>query len=273
MPSQFITDLLAAAQPAVELIQKDFWMTTASDSEDKRDFQDIVTATDKQSQALLVAELTQLARNHGLPDVSFIAEESGLATTLAEHTFIIDPIDGTTNFAHRLPHCVISIAYAHNQEVVAGLILQPLTGEYWWAEQGQGAWYVYPDKNLSRSLQIVPRPLKAAIIATHFNSRAIANQQFAWYQALYNQVRAERNLGSLILDLAYCAQDILQGVTNGGCFIWDIAAAKLLVEEAGGVMLTSQGEPVTYNWQNAQQTYDVVAGHAETVAEMLKYKP
>ena len=186
-----------------------------------------VSAADLKAERVLREELLRARPAYGL-----LMEEGGqTAGEDPHHRWIVDPLDGTTNFLHGLPHFAISIALEREGEIVAGLILDPLKDEMFWAEKGGGAFL--NDHRLRVSSR---RNLDQAVIATGFASRAQAERQtfMAQLDAAMGATAGVRRFGSASLDLAYVAAGRYDGFWESGLSPWDIAAGILIVREAGG---------------------------------------
>lgn len=188
---------------------------------------DFVSAADRRSEEIIFEELKK-AR----PDYSFLMEESGaVAGKDSDYRWIIDPLDGTTNFLHGIPHWAISIALEHKGQIIAGLIHDPVKDEIFHAEKGTGAF-------MRRSrLRVSGRnDLMHATIATGAprRSQAQRNQFIAEYTAMLSVAPGLRRFGAAALDLAYVAAGRYEGYWERDLKAWDIAAGILIVKEAGG---------------------------------------
>jgi myo-inositol-1(or 4)-monophosphatase len=190
------------------------------------------TQADLASEKYLIDALRPL-----VPGAGFYAEESGLQEG-NEYTWVIDPLDGTTNFAHGLPYFCVAIALTYRHQPVLGIIYQPATGELFSAQRGCGAFVKGPSltKKLSVSHETV---FKEAMIV-------MCTKDFAqFFQGSPAFVPAEwphmRNYGAGALDIAYCAAGRFDGCSYDETKWWDIAAGSLLLEEAGGNFSTLQG--------------------------------
>lgn len=200
---------------------------------------DFVSMADKRAEQTLFEELSK-AR----PDWGFVMEERGeLAGDPSKPRFIIDPLDGTTNFLHGIPHFAISIAVEEplpngKREITTGLVYQPLTDESFWAEKGRGAWL--QDQRLRVSSR---RELTEAVIATGIPF--MGHGDFAEWTRIFGsiapQVAGIRRLGSAALDLAWVAAGRFDGYWESKLNIWDAAAGILLVKEAGGFVTDFRG--------------------------------
>ncbi len=267
--------ILTALIPAAALVKRRFWETCESETKIKRDFQDIVTQTDYESQASTVTELTRLMKIVGNDDLQFIGEEN-LSSENAAHTFIIDPIDGTANFANKLPYCCISVGYLRNGELHTGVVMNPITGEYWWATKGMGSYHVLPahadvaTADRERKLEIHPKLLNQSVVIAHTNGRAYADLQYHAYRELSDKVQAIRNFGAMALDLCYLATNGFQAVLADAHALWDIAGAYLIVTEAGGAMCDYTGQPIKLLLDQPKETYEVVASHASLTNQLLR---
>jgi myo-inositol-1(or 4)-monophosphatase len=188
---------------------------------------EFVSSADLKAEKTLKAELSK-AR----PSFGFLMEESGIAEgTDPHHRWIIDPLDGTTNFLHGIPHWAISIALERDDEIIAGLIYEPLRDEVFWAEKGTGAFF--NDRRLRVSAR---RTLADSLIGTGipFRERGDHETYLRSLAAVMASTSGVRRQGSVALDLAYVAAGRLDGFWELGLQQWDIAAGILLVREAGG---------------------------------------
>ena len=188
---------------------------------------DFVSAADIKAERVLKAELAR-AR----PGFGFLLEEAGgVAGADTGHRWIVDPLDGTTNFLHGLAHFAISIALEENGEVVAGLVHDPIQDHMYWAEKGRGAYL--NDRRLRVSSR---RDMGSAVIATGipFKGRGDHPRYLRTLAAVMAEVAGIRRFGTASLDLAFVAAGRFDGFWEFGLKPWDIAAGLLLVREAGG---------------------------------------
>ncbi len=194
---------------------------------------DFVTNSDKRTEKIIMNELS-LAR----PDYSFLAEESGLSNKSNEFRWIIDPIDGTTNFLHGIPNFAISIGLEKNKEIICGMIFNPITNEMFYAEKGKGAYL-----NNSRIRVSSRKNVDECVILTGGPVLSYKNKEifFKEYENVTRKVAATRKLGSSALDLAYLASGRCDGVFERNLNYWDIAAGIIIVKEAGGTITDFKG--------------------------------
>jgi myo-inositol-1(or 4)-monophosphatase len=188
---------------------------------------DFVSAADLKAERTLKTELSRVR-----PGYSMLFEEGG-ATEGSDkrHRWIVDPLDGTHNFLHGIPHFCISIGLERDGEIVAGVVYEPTRDELYWAEKGAGAYL--NDRRLRVSAR---RLLSEAIIGTGIPANKSGDP--AGYGVVLSRVIAAtsgvRRFGAAALDLAYVAAGRLDGFWEFGLSPWDIAAGMLLVREAGG---------------------------------------
>lgn len=200
---------------------------------------DFVSMADKRAEQTLVEELSK-AR----PDWGFLLEEGGeIAGDPNKPRWIIDPLDGTTNFLHGIPHFAISIAVEEplangKREVTTGLIYQPITDESYWAEKSRGAWR--HDQRLRVSAR---RDLADSLIATGipFFGHGDMAQWARIFGSVAPAVAGIRRFGSAALDLAHVASGRYDGFWESGLKPWDVSAGILLVREAGGFVTDFRG--------------------------------
>ena len=197
-----------------------------------------VSTADHRAERILRQEL-----QHGRPDYGFLMEESGASPgSDPEHRWIVDPLDGTTNFLHGLPHFCISIALERAGEIVAGVVFDPIMDELFWAEKGVGAYL--NDRRLRVSSR---RQLSHALIATGTPYDPGQRARFLrQVDSVMDIVANVRHMGAAALDLAYVAAGRLDGYWEYGLSAWDVAAGMLLVREAGGYISDpeSGGDPL-----------------------------
>ncbi|MBN8831082.1 MAG: inositol monophosphatase [Sphingomonadales bacterium] len=207
---------------------------------------DFVSIADKKAEDTLVAELRKTR-----PDWGFLLEEGGeIEGDPTKPRWVIDPLDGTTNFLHGIPHFAISIAVQEPHrsgkgwgEVTTGLIYQPITDETYWAEKSRGAWR--HDQRLRVSAR---RDLSEALVATGipFLGHGDLGQWARIFGAIGPSVAGVRRFGAATLDLAWVAAGRYDGFWEAGLKPWDVQAGILMVREAGGFVTDFRGgsEPV-----------------------------
>ena len=195
---------------------------------------DFVSSADLRAEKVLRTELGK-AR----PGYAFLMEESGSeAGRDSQHRWIVDPLDGTTNFLHGIPHFAISIALEQGGEIVAGIVYEPLRDEMFWAEKGAGAYL--NDRRLRVSAR---RQLAEAVIGTGipFAGRGDHKTYLATLGSVMAVTSGVRRQGAAALDLAYVAAGRFDGFWEFGLSPWDIAAGILLIREAGGYVTDFAG--------------------------------
>ena len=195
---------------------------------------EFVSAADLKAEKVLRTELAKARPGYGC-----LMEESGAeAGRDRHHRWIVDPLDGTTNFLHGIPHFAISIALERDGDIIAGLIYEPVRDEMFWGEKGGGAFL--NDRRLRVSAR---RHLGEALIGTGipFVGRGDHGTYLATLAAVMAATSGVRRLGVASLDLAYVAAGRLDGFWEFGLSPWDIAAGIALVREAGGYITDMAG--------------------------------
>ena len=186
---------------------------------------DLVTAADRASETLVIKRLQERFPDHGI-----FAEEGGRAALQAPLRWYIDPLDGTTNYAHGYPQWNVTLALAKNQEVIAGVVYDPLNRELFAAERGAGARLNGAPIHVSKA-----PTLNESLVSTGFPSRRRhQNVNIHFYYQLAMLTHGVRRSGSAAIDLAYTACGRIEAFWEFGLSPWDMAAGTLLVEEAGG---------------------------------------
>ena len=196
---------------------------------------DFVTASDKKVEKILIEEFEK-AR----PNYSILSEETGEINNDESFKWIIDPIDGTANFMHGIPHFAISIGLEHNKEIICGIIYDPIKDEMFLAEKGNGSYL-----NNQRMRVSSRSKLKDCIIFTGGPKRESKDIDLALaeYKNFSSKIHIPiRKLGSASLDIAYVAAGRCDGFFQRNLKYWDIAAGIVLVKEAGGFVTDFNGE-------------------------------
>ena len=244
-----------AARKASRALRRDFGEVEQLQVSNKGP-SDFVSAADLKAEKTLRAEL-QKAR----PRFGFLMEEAGeIAGEDGKHRWIIDPIDGTTNFLHGIPHFAISIALEMEGEIIAGVVYNPIVEEMFFAEKGQGAFLN------DHRLRVSSRTrMTEAVIATGipFHGRPGHEPFLKQLGRVMNEVAGIRRMGTASLDLAYVAAGRCEGFWETGLQPWDIAAGILLVREAGGYVTDFKGD------QKVLHSGNVVAANPKLHKQLL----
>ena len=205
---------------------------------------DLVTEVDHASEKFLISEISRQFPGH-----SFLAEESGASASQNEHLWIIDPLDGTVNYAHGVPFFCVSIAYSYHGQVLLGAVYDPMRDEMFSAERSDlpvglanrkpGAWVngrplkVSNAQELQKSLMVTGFP---------YDSWNNGRNNFDYFAKLGKMTQGVRRMGSAALDLCYIAAGRLDGYWEFSLKAWDIAAGALIAEEAGALVTNTNGE-------------------------------
>jgi len=195
---------------------------------------DFVSAADLRSQRTIAETL-----GRAFPDIAFLGEEGGdNGAASAGRRFVVDPLDGTTNFLHGIPHFAIAIALEEDGVPVVGLVLDPSRRELFIATRGDGAFVERPGRGRQALVVSTRAGLRDAVVATGIPHRARGDHP-GYLRALarfMDEAGGIRRFGSAALDLAYVAAGRFDLFFESGLARWDIAAGSLLVEEAGGTV-------------------------------------
>lgn len=195
---------------------------------------DFVTKTDKKVEKIIIEELEKARPKYG-----FIAEESGERKNESEFNWVIDPIDGTSNFMHGIPHFAISIALEKNGEVISGIVCDPIKNETFYAEKGRGAYLN------NRRIRVSSRKSLDEVIGLYGCPPMIkidGNKFFDQIKKASSQIHKLRNYGSAALDFAYVAAGRADFAWYDHLNYWDYAAGKIILLEAGGTMTDFAGK-------------------------------
>jgi myo-inositol-1(or 4)-monophosphatase len=254
--SALVNVMVAAAQKAGRALVRDFGEIEQLQVS-RKSLGEFVSTADLRSEKIIIQEL-QKAR----PPYGFLIEESGqIQGTDSENTWVIDPLDGTSNFLHGIPQFAISIALKRKHEIVAGVVYNPVIDELYWAEKGSGAFLN------QRRLRVSGRQhIDEALIAcgTPYSRRGNSEKFINSFRKLVNLVSGVRRFGCAALDLCYVASGRLDGCFEMNLKSWDIAAGALLVKEAGGYVCDFDGE------QSFLDKGSVIAGNEAIFSELKK---
>ncbi|HTG64614.1 MAG TPA: inositol monophosphatase family protein [Sphingomicrobium sp.] len=239
-PSPLLDAMLQAAYAAGEGLKRDFAAIAELQVRHKQGLDDKFSEADLRAEQT-VREMLSAYR----PDYGFLGEEGGLVEGAdPDNVWIVDPLDGTTNFLIGLPLFAVNIALAHQGIVVAGVTHIPLLAETFWAERGQGAFLNGSPIRISDRREMIDAVFGVGI---PFASKPRHEQFAAEMLRLTPQVSGIRRLGAAAVDMAYVACGRFDAYWEQSVCAWDIAAGVVIVEEAGGVATDTLGRPLDLN--------------------------
>jgi len=229
-----IHDIIFISKQAGQLVKESFGKNL--DVEFKTNELNLVTEADKASEKLITDFIKEKYPSHGI-----LAEEGSELNRSAEYLWVIDPLDGTTNFAHGLPIFAVSIGVQKNGETIAGVVYDIMQDIIYAAEAGAGAtangkkMNVSSNSNLAHSFLVTGFP---------YDIRQNPDKAFERFIAMINSSRAVRRLGSAAIDFCFVAKGVFDGFWEVHLHPWDICAGKLIVEEAGGLVTDFDGNKI-----------------------------
>jgi myo-inositol-1(or 4)-monophosphatase len=257
-PSPTVTVMMDAARAAGRRLLRDFG-EVENLQVSRKGPSDFVSAADQKAEEIIRKSLEKTRPGYG-----FVLEEGGeVKGSDKTHRFIIDPLDGTLNFLHGIPHFGISIALERDGKLRAGVVFDPMRNEMFWAEEGQGAWLE------NKRLRVASRKkLSEAVVTTGIPQLGVdgAEKFIEELTAVRAEVAAVRRFGSAALDLAWVAAGRFDGFWERGLSVWDIAAGFVLVQEAGGMIIglgkadAIKGSFVASNTSLAQKLAERIEG-------------
>jgi myo-inositol-1(or 4)-monophosphatase len=254
-PSALLTLMIAAARKASRGLRRDFG-EVENLQVSKKGPADFVTAADQKAEETLYQELSKARPGYG-----FLMEERGAVEgTDKSHRWVVDPLDGTLNFMHAIPHFAISIGLERDGQPVAGVIYNPISDDLFYGEKGKAAFH--NDRRLRVSAR---QGLTNAVLATGipYRGRPGHARFLTELHGLMPEVAGVRRFGSAALDLAWVAAGRFDAFWERELNPWDIAAGIVIVREAGGVTRDLEGgDPMT--------TGAIVAGPEAVVAPLLE---
>jgi myo-inositol-1(or 4)-monophosphatase len=260
--SATITVMIRAAFAAAKSLKRDFGEVEQLQVSEKGPG-DFVSRADLQAERTLRAELARTR-----PDYGFLGEEGGETKGDGRNRWIADPLDGTTNFLHGVPHFAISLALERDGEIIAGVIYQPISDELFWAEKGNGAFIDTPNAR-SRRLRVSGRKeLARALVGTGIPhiGRGDHPDYLRKLETVMAGTAGVRRWGAASLDLAFVAAGRYDAFFEYGLAPWDVAAGLLLVREAGGMVDDVAGKPYALGGPSLLATN---AGLRDAMVELL----
>jgi myo-inositol-1(or 4)-monophosphatase len=254
--SALLNVMIAAARKAARALKRDFGELEKLQVSLKGPA-NFVTAADRRAEETLYQELSKARPGYG-----FLGEEGGVREGADKsHTWIVDPLDGTTNFLHGIPQFAVSIGLQRDGTIIAGVIYNPANEEFYIAERGKGAFL-----NDQRLRVAGRRKLNECVIACGLphigrGDHALSRDEMTEIQ---NRVAGLRRFGAASLDMAFVAAGRLDGYWERNLNAWDMAAGQILVREAGGIVSGIAGD------DDPLKTGDVICGNEFVHAELVK---
>jgi myo-inositol-1(or 4)-monophosphatase len=232
-PQAFVAEIVEIASLGAERLMT-HWRSLEPHEISEKSRNDLVSAADLASENAIIGAIRDR-----FPDHQVLSEEAGWSSSSGSGpTWIIDPLDGTTNFVHGIPQFAVSIGVAVGDRVEYGVILDPCRKDIFSAARGHGAWWNGQPCQASRRAS-----LEGALLATGFPFKAhrLLDAYLAIFRDVFLRCKAIRRPGAAALDLAYAACGLFDGFFEFQLSAWDIAAGSVLVEEAGGTITDMQG--------------------------------
>ena len=253
--NEFLKTAVSAARLAGDIILKNLGQLSPGDIQTKEAF-DFVTKVDRWSEAVIVKTIQEKFPHH-----FFLSEETFRQKGDGNYRWIIDPLDGTTNYIHGYPMFSVSIALEYQNGIVLGVVFDPLRDELFHALKGGGSFLNNNKIGVSETDM-----LEKSLIATGFpfRKKEMIDKYLAAFKQIFEKVSDIRRAGSAAIDLAYIAAGRVEGFFELNLSPWDIAAGSLLITEAGGRITDFAGG------EQYLVTGNIVAGNTDIHAEMLQ---
>ncbi len=265
-----LTFAIHTAKKAGKIVIKDFGKPV---KEEAKGIRDIVTKYDRASEKFIKKEIKK-----NFPDHEFLGEEGGMvfgqkpsatknSTKKDTYTWIVDPIDGTKNFARKIPLFAVSIALYKNREPIFGVVHNPALQETFWAEKGKGAFKSSPWQKQHKIHVSKTNKLEKAILATGFHPQSV-KRNMPIFAHLAEKTFGMRRTGSASIDTCYTASGLFDGFWEFNLKPWDIAAGVLILREAGGKVTNFDGSPLDFKLEKLLATNSAI--HKTLSREILK---
>lgn len=229
--SKELETAIFAATEAGKILEKHFETDILQDAKED---QSITTLADKESEAVIKKII-----GTAYPEHSIFGEETGMTGEKSDYVWHVDPIDGTRNFANGIPIFAVSIALVYNDELIVGVVYNPVSRSLFYAEKGKGAYL--NDKKISISKDDRNRAIVTVSPSQKDPDKKLLRELMYYFPK--NVVRSVRDLGCAALELAYVARGGLEANIDIGLYTYDFAAGLMLVQEAGGKITNFDGKP------------------------------
>ncbi|MGD9129201.1 MAG: inositol monophosphatase family protein [Candidatus Woesebacteria bacterium] len=230
--------------------------------------QDLLTKPDVEIQHFIKEEITDALVNKGInkKEIGFIGEEN--LDSQGRHLFVMDPIDGTTNFVSNIRYFAISIAYFFEGKLISGVTFDPCSKTLFYAEKAKGAFKLSRGKKTR--LKVEKRKLSESIFNTYISAYPeVRARILKVIQKLFPKIRAMRSWGCGTLEAAELADNKIQVLINGNSWIWDIATAKLLLNESGALLTDWQGNELEFDIANHNKAYEIIACQPQNLEKIV----
>lgn len=262
--SEILTIAFEAAKAGGEIVAQYFERGTDMRAKEEGATYNLVTDADIQSEKAIAALISA-----AFPEHAILGEEENAGDVHAEHVWIVDPLDGTNNFAHRIPHFAVSIGYFHQGKPKCGVVLNPVRGDWYWALAGQGAFHN------GRRLKVgQASSLDQAMVGCgfYYDRGAMMEATLNCIQELFKaNIHGIRRFGTAALDFCQVADGQFGAFFEYQLNPWDFAAGLLIVEEAGGKVTDGLGQPIELRPTSALVSNDVL--HESCLAIVRKHHP
>ncbi|MFP4499202.1 MAG: inositol monophosphatase family protein [Vulcanimicrobiota bacterium] len=229
--SRFLNKAIEIAKRAGNMLKENQWGNF--EVEHKGEI-DLVTSMDKKAEKMIVNYLEENFSHHGI-----LAEEGTDIEQESEYTWVIDPLDGTTNYAHKIPWFAVSIALRKNRESIVGVVYHPCNNELFYSEKGEGAYVNDKRLKVTDTSELINSVL---VTGFPYYIKSRNKRVFKNFENLVTRTQGLRRFGAASLDLCYVAKGVYDGFWEEGLKPWDTAAGVLFVEEAGGRVTGYNGE-------------------------------
>lgn len=255
-----------AAQEAGK-IQMKYFRQVELDVRRKTDHQNIITVADKESQDCIQEIILKGLKSQGIreQEIGFIGEED--LQSEGSHLFVIDPIDGTSNFACGIDYFCSSIGYFRDGELEAGVIYRPAGRELYYAKKNKGAFVEVEMKKVK--LEMKARPSSELMLTFNLGNTLTDDAHLPIAAKLISQFRGGRALGAVALDVAKCAAGDIGMTVDSGPYIWDFSAAICILQEAGGSAFDFKGDDIFLVLSDRFKRYDVITCHKDLKNDIL----
>ncbi len=266
-----LTIMQYAARKAGNLLMQYFHKNVVT-SYKSSSHQNLVTEVDELSQRIIYETISHSLKLHGIKDdqIGFIGEEEQLRKQ-GKHLFVIDPIDGTTNYLSGIDYFGISIAYFLDRNLQIGVINDPVRDTLYYAEKGKGTYKVGGNKHTKLSVKYLN--FKKSLIVTHLSNKYknLRKDITEFTLKIFPLVKGVRELNCTVLDYCHVADNVFQSVIYPSDSIWDFSAAKLIVEEADGVFTDWKGKEIVFDFDDLEKRYKLIACHKSNLKNYLQY--